>query len=802
MPRFLRLTGKILLITLVAVAVLASGLYVWLRSSLPQTSGSLSLSGLSAAATIDRDAHGLVHIRAGSANDAYFALGFVHAQDRLWQMEATRLFGRGRLAEVTGERFVAQDRLMRTLGIGRAADASYAALSPEARGAVDAYARGVNAFLAAHRGALPPEFALLFHRPEPWQPSDSLIWGRLMALALSGNWRRQLTRARMAKILSPDQVRQLYPPYPDDAPVTVDGDPRAQAPLPEMPVMGPEFPFALMTPVLPPAPAADTASNSWVVTGARTRSGAPLLANDPHLGLRAPNLWYLARIEAPGLSLSGATAPGVPFHVLGHNGAIAWGMTTTGADTQDLVVERVAANDPTRYVTPDGTATFVSREEVVRVRGGKDMRFIVRETRNGPVVSDLSDDASQIAGSGAVLTLRSPVLANDDATGNALWRINRARNWQDFTDALAQFHAPVQNIFYADTAGQIGFSVAGRIPLRGTRDSRLPADGTRADHDWAGFIPAGELPRSFDPSRGILANANNRVARPPYPHAIARDWEEPWRAIRLEELASTPGPHDAARANTILMDDLSTAARTLVPVYLRLTPRTDENAALLDLVGRWDFRASRDSAATLIYTSWTAHLSARLFADELAELNGEFSRIRPLLLLRALIADPAWCDDITTKGVSETCSQMLAAALGDARAELTRDWGPDPAKWRWGAAHKTHMRNTALDWLPLVGPLTRIEVETGGDDSTLNRGTNRNRTRRGGYPHVHGATLRAIYDMARPDEALFSVPGGQSGNPLSPHYRDLTLPWRDGAYVTLPALPGTGARRLTLSPRS
>jgi penicillin amidase len=802
MPSPLRLTGKILLIALLVVAVAAGGLYLWLRSSLPQTSGTIPLSGLSSGATIDRDARGLVQIRAASAEDAYFALGFVHAQDRLWQMESTRLFGRGRLAEVAGERFVAQDRLMRTLGIGRAADASYAALSPAARDAVDAYARGVNAFLDHHQGALPPEFALLFHRPEPWRPSDSLIWGRLMALALSGNWRRQLTRARMAKILSPDRVRQLYPPYPDDAPVTVGGSRRAQAPSPEMPAMAPDFPFALLMPVLPPAPAADTASNSWVVSGARTRSGAPLLANDPHLALRAPNLWYLARIEAPGLSLSGVTAPGVPFHVLGHNGAIAWGMTTTGADTQDLVIERIVPGDSTRYVTPDGTAAFMTREEVIRVRGGKDLRFIVRETRNGPVVSDLSDDAAQIAGSGAVLSLRSPVFASDDATGNALWRINRARNWQDFTDALTQFHAPVQNIFYADAAGHIGFSVAGRIPLRGARDSRLPANGTRADHDWTGFIPAGELPRSFDPSRGLLTNANNKVTGPLYPHVIARDWEEPWRAIRLEELASTAAPHDPDRARAIQIDDLSTAARTLVPVYLRLTPRTDGNAPLLDLLSNWDFRAGRDSAAALVYTSWTAHLAARLFSDELAELNGEFSRIRPLLLLRTLTADTAWCDDVTTKDVAETCSQVLATALGDARAELTSDWGPDPAKWRWGAAHKTHMRNTALDWLPLAGPLTRIEVETDGDDSTLNRGTSRNRARRGGYPHVHGATLRAIYDMARPDEALFSMPGGQSGNPLSPHYRDLTLPWRDGIYVKMPAAAQSGARRLTLAPRS
>ncbi len=802
-----RVLTRILRLVLAAAAlavVAAGGLDLWLRTSLPQTAGEVVAPGLGGSAEIARDASGLVHIRAANMADAYFALGFAHAQDRLWQMEATRRLGRGRLSEIAGARFIGQDRMMRTLGIGRLADASFARLSPEVRSGLEAYARGVNAFLASRSGALPPEFALLFHRPEPWQPADSLIWGRLMALSLSGNWRRQLARARLTERLDDGQIRRLYPAYPEDAPVTVDEARRAAtgpqggglAPVPDTAA---RIVLDALASAIPEAPAADTASNSWVVAGTRTASGKPLLANDPHLGLRAPNVWYLARIDTPDFSVAGATAPGVPFHVLGHNGTIAWSMTTTGADSQDLVIERLPADDVNSYIAPDGPKPFLTREESLKVRFGEPVRFPVRETRNGPVVSDLYRADEGLAAAGTVVTLRSPVLAEDDTTAEALYRINRARDWAGFAAALAKFHAPVQNIFYADTAGRIGFSVAGRIPVRNGRDGSLPADGTRADDDWSGFIPPDALPRSVDPARGYLANANNRVVGPGYPFAIARDWEEPWRALRLEELVAAR-PHDEARARAIQLDTLSAAARRLLPEMLRLTERQADIAPLLDRLARWDFRFGRDRPEPLIYTAWTTRLMTRLYADELGPHYRDFSRVRPLLILRTLADDPSWCNDVATVVERETCPQSLARALADARADLTRAQGSDIAAWRWSAAHRATLGNQALDWLPLIGRLSRITVATDGDDFTLNRGTSRGGARNGEFPHAHGATLRAIYDLARPDGSLFAMPGGQSGNPLSPHYRDLTLPWRDGAYVTLPAAPSGRMDRLRLLP--
>lgn len=804
MTRYLRIFGWTIGAITLAALLAAGAVYLWLRGSLPVTSGTLPITAITAGAEIVRDSDGLVHIHADSVADAYVALGYAHAQDRLWQMEATRRLGTGRLAEIGGRRFLAQDRLMRTLGIGRLAESSLAQLSPEARAVVDAYSRGVNAWIAGHRGALPPEFALLGHRPEPWRPADCLIWGRLMALALSGNWRRQLDRLRLAQRLSPDALDRLSPPYPTDALVTVSADARAavmphSTPRPKDDRATTALAEALAD-VLPPPPAADGASNGWLVAGAHSASGKPLLANDPHLGFRAPNLWYLVRIEAPGLMLAGATTPGVPFHILGHNGRIAWGMTTTGADSQDVVIEHIAPGDGTRYRTPSGLLSFTRRKETLRIRGAAPETLEIRKTRNGPVMSDLVGDVARQLGAGTVLALRSPVLASDDATAEALFRINRAGDWAAFTAALAHFHSPVQNLFYADVAGHIGFSVAGRMPVRRGRDSRTLADGARADHNWAGFIAPAALPRSFDPARGILVNANNRVVGAGYPYELSRNWEAPYRAMRIEQVLAGGGKQTVATTGALQRDELSLAARDLMPALMRQTTRSAGNAALLDRLQNWDSIARRDGPEALIFTTWMARLTLTLFGDDLGPQFDGFARLRPLLLAAVLNGDTAWCDDTRTTDRSETCAEAFAASLDAAGRDLAARYGTDVAAWRWGAAHRAVFRNPALDWLPLIGPLTRITIATGGDDFTVNRGTSTLRGAATDFDHVHGPTLRAIYDMSDPDAALFAVPGGQSGNPLSRHYRDLTRRWRDGATVTLRHRPDGALERLRLVP--
>jgi len=786
--RGLRRAGLALLVLLPAVV---AGGFLWLRSSLPQTVGTIALSGIAAPVEIARDTDGIVTVRAASDADAYFALGFAHAQDRLFQMELMRRVGAGRLAEIVGADALDLDRRMRTLGVYRLAEANLALLAPEVRAAVAAYSAGVNAFLERRRGALPPEFYILRHRPEPWRPADSLVWGRLMAWQLSGNWRDERLRDRLARRLDPARLESLWPALPDaDAAARSGGlDPRPGAGAADV--------ASRLLPVPPGA------SNNWVVGGRGTASGRPLLANDLHLPFAMPIQWYLARIETPTLSITGATAPGVPFTLIGHNGRVAWGVTTTHSDTQDLFVEMLMPGDPNRYLTPEGPASFATRIETIKVRGGADVTLAVRETRHGPVVSDIGlADARP----GEAIALAWPGLRADDMTAQAVYRLNRAADAAEFRAALADFHSPQQNFVFADADGAIGFVAAARVPLRRApfAGSQMPAPGRTGDYDWTGVLPFEALPQRFvaagdDAPPGWIATANNRIVADDYPHFIAARWPPDYRARRIAELLNAGNPHRPEDMAAMQRDDLSLGARDLLPAMLAGTPRADPDAGrALALLDAWDRRMDRDRPEPLIFTAWLARLHRRIYADELGELYAEaaagwnLETVAPPL---AGTADFDWCDDVTTPA-AEDCAQALAAALADALADLTAAYGDDPAAWRWGAAHRARFAHPLFERLWLLRDFFGRAVETGGDDYTINRGTPAIGPD-GTFPDVHGPGVRAIYDLADLDRSRFIVATGQSGNPLSSHYADLMARWRDGEYLTI---VGAGDRVLTLRP--
>jgi penicillin amidase len=780
---------------------------LWLRTSLPTTKGTVQLTGPESIIEIFRDAHGVPHIHAASQRDAYFALGFVHAQDRLWQMELMRRTASGRLAEMGGARLLPHDRAMRTLGLARLSRNNLKNLSAPVKAALAAYTQGINSWLDTHSGALPPEFYVAGVRPTPWKAEESLLWGRLMGLRLSTNWRREALRAQLLRRLAPAKVAALWPPYPADAPVTVTvPDRKSERPLipSEMPWnQVPDLPFNALAHAIP-APLSSNASNSWAVSGRRTVTGKPILAGDPHLGFRAPNLWYLARITAPGLTLAGATLPGVPFHVFGHNQVIGWTMTTTGADTQDLVIERPQPGDAGRYLTPDGSRAFITRTETIDVKGGAPVRLTVRATHNGPVVSDLMDRATTatqrgVAPSGALVALKATVLASDDRTAEALYHLNRAQNWKEFRTALRSFHSPVQNVMYSDVRGRIGFQVAGRVPIRRSGDGFAPVRGVESIHDWIGYIPFDRLPTMTDPRSGLVINANNRVVGPGYRHLITRDWATPYRARRIQQKLAGDRRHSVAASAAMQMDNLSLAAREIIPVLLATTPRTPETGGALDRLGAWDGKVLRTKSEPLIFNAWLRKIGPGLVADELGPLAGTYRRADPLFIKYVLQRDRTWCDDVSTPA-QETCASILEAALVRALEDLRQRFGPDMSRWRWGDAHIARFRNRALSSLPLIGSFAHIEIATDGDTFTLNRGTTRRFSRRNPFAHGHGATLRAIYDFADLDRSLFIQPTGQSGNPLSPHYRDLIQTWRDGGYLTIPSHLPAGPHLLRLEP--
>ena len=795
MPRILRrwLFRALLYVGLPFVLILGGGVY-WLSSSLPEISGTAALRGLSASVEILRDADGVPHIFAKSDTDAMMALGFVHAQDRLWQMETMRRFGSGRLSEIVGKATLPSDRFVRTVGLEHLAEAALDRLDPELKAGLEAYAAGVNAFLKQHSGAWPPEFMLLGTTPQPWRPSDSLIWGELMALQLSGHWGRELTRAKLLESLTPAQVDELWPPYPEKAPVTL----AAAAPLEGLPLA----PLARLAEAF----AGHGASNAWVVDGAHSASGAPLLANDPHLGFSLPILWYLVRIDTPDVHLAGVTTPGVPLVVLGHNDRIAWSMTTTGGDVEDLFVETLDPDDPERYLTPEGPRPFRTRTEIIGVRGAEPETLVVRETRHGPVISDVVEDAKKAAARGSVLALAATWLDPENRIAEAVFHIDKARNWDDFTAALKDFNAPEQNLLYADVDGHIGFYAAGDVPIRKAGDGRFPVEGASGAHDWNGKIPFAELPHGLDPPSGHFTNANNKVTPPSYPYAITRDgWDVPYRAERIEELlAGTPKATLDGFAD-MQADDLSLAARQLLPALLDVDPADEEARAALERMKHWDGVMDRARGEPLIFTAWLAELTRGLFQARLGESFRAFYGERPELIGEIFSRHPAWCTPPGAAAQAGDCRAASGAAFARALAWLKEHYGGDASLWRWGDAHQAQFVNKVFEHVPLLGPLIDVHLPVGGGNFTLNRGGFALNNARAPFADIHGAGFRALYDLKNLDRSRFMIATGQSGNPFSSHFSDLVRRWRDFDYLTLAgsrdALIAQGAERLILMPQ-
>lgn len=758
------------------IIVLAGG-YFWLRSSLPTVDGTIEIAGLDGPVEVVRDADAVPHIFAGTARDAYFTMGFVHAQDRLWQMEFQRRIGAGRLSEVMGERTLSIDKFLRTVGVYRIAEQNYAALDAQAKGAYDAYAAGVNAYLAQHSGAWPLEFVVLGHTPEPWRPADSLVWIKMMAWDLAGNFRDELMRAELAKRLSPAKIAQLWPPYPADGPVALEA---ALSP-PELPTL----PWHEMLAALPPAPPAGMGSNNWVLSGRHTESGMPLLANDPHLGLSVPSLWYLAHLSAPGLEIIGATLPGLPAPVLGRNKNFAWGFTNTNPDVQDLFIERIDPGDPAKYLTPAGSEAFTTREETIRVKDGQDVVLNVRETRHGPVISDVLGEAGAIAESGHVVAFAWTALDPGDASAGALSRVAVAEDWDGFVGALRGLKAPQQNIVFADRFGNIGLISPARVPIRAEGRGRTPVPGWTGAHDWQADVPFSALPRLFNPGSGRIVTANNRIVGEGYPYFITDDWAPPFRAQRIHALLSASETHSPESFAAIQRDFRSLGADRLLPSLLSFaSPTSDAGVDALRRLTTWDRVMAPDAAEPLIYMAWGRYLMRRLFADELGDAFEGFWSIRIETMYQALNTNPAWCDDVTTEA-REDCGATVSAALEDALGYLNQRYGATPENWRWGEAHHIHAQHRILGQIPGIGPLFEIDMPNGGEKDTVNAGGFTLSNEADPFAQIHGPGYRAIYDLGNLGNSRFIQSTGQSGNPLSAHYDDFAERWRDGVYVPM-----------------
>ncbi|MEM9290673.1 MAG: penicillin acylase family protein [Acidobacteriota bacterium] len=797
---------------LAGLALILGLVATWLlRSPWPQAEGEISVAiassgqpGLEGEIEILRDRWGVPHIYADSATDLLFGQGYVHAQDRLWQMVFNRRLGEGRLAEVLGARGLGLDRFMRTIGIRRAAERELEQLDDQTLELMEAYAAGVNAFMAS--GEAPPvEMRIARFEPEPWEPVDTLIWGKVMTWILSENYRFELTRARIVAELGPEAAQQLLPPYLEGAPVIVPPVDGAYDWLVGNPLEGVDEASRWIG-----EPGPDYGSNNWVVHGSRTASGRPLLANDTHLEMLSPAVWYLNGLHGGGIDAVGATFPGVPFLLVGHNGRVAWGVTDMIPDTQDLYFETLDDPEtPTQYRFRDAWLPLETLEERIEVRDGETEVLKVHWTRHGPIVNDV---VGRLRESDPPAALRWT--AHD---GGGLLRSLRllatSKDWASFRDALRSWSAPNLNFGYMDVDGNIGYQAAGFIPIRQPgHQGLLPVRGDIGEHEWQGFVPFDELPSRFNPPEGYIATANNKVVGDDYPYVLGYEWSDPFRIMRLTEVLDADEAHSVEAARELQMDVLSLPARSLRPVLLQAEAQGDLQRRALELVADWDLRLDADSAAAAVFQVWYRSLVQEVLADELKDEQLMLEYLRyywihgPMMVQLMTASGERWIDDIETPQQVETRQEISTRALNRAVEWLRQVEGDNPEEWAWGSIHPLVFLHRPFGQTG-IGPVDDLfnvgPVPAPGDRFTVNAAWSNLRRARP-YEMSGGAALRWIFDFGDPDGSLALVVPGQSGHVFHPHHQDQVTPWSEGEYLELrfrrAAVEEAAEHRLKLTP--
>jgi penicillin amidase len=763
---------------LVLLVVVLLGGWLFLRGSLPKTSGTVTnVAGLAGPVEIVRDANGVPHIFAESDLDAVFGLGYVHAQDRLWQMEMNRRIGNGELSEVLGEATLEIDKYQRTMGYRRAAEAAWPGLTTLGQEVLEAYAAGVNAWLSEGR-RLPPEFLILGFEPKPWSVYDSLVWVKMMQYDLGGDYELELLRARLTSLLGPERAAQILPAYPEDGINILPPDALDTTMVDKLFTVQNQIRDRLgLTGI-------EQGSNNWVVAGSRTETGLPMLANDPHLAASIPAIWYLAEVQGDRLHVTGASFPAVPLFPTGHNDRIAWGVTNVNPDVQDLYIERINPANPNEVEVNGAWAPMEIFSEQIVVDGREEpVAWAARWTRHGPLISDVQSTNTPVS-------LRWTALDDDDTTLDSFLQINYAQSWEEFREALRLFVAPSQNFVYADVDGNIGYMVPGRIPIRRSGDGMLPTPGWNDETAWEGWIPFDELPQSFNPVQGYIANGNNRVVGDEYPYLIGNDWSEPFRAERIVELieqfssgGETISMEDMA---TIQRDQASAQVRTLLPFLTSLTGRTEREQQAIDLLRSWDGVAGLESTAAAIYIAWRIDLEHALIEDDLSSALFEEMRTRshPLFVQSILEDDELgaiWCDNVRSAAV-EDCATTALSALDRALVQLTEAMGPQMDRWQWGEVHKTQYPHRPFSDVAMLRPFFHRSIANGGDDDTVNVAPVR---RDDLYHQYHVPGYRHLINLAALNNSRFIITTGQSGNPLSGHYGDFIEPHRDTTYLPM-----------------
>jgi len=819
------LVYAVVVLVLILVAVLVTG-FALTHRPLPQTTGELEVPGLESEVTVVRDDYGIPQLYGDSVEDLMRAQGYVHAQERFYEMDIRRHLTAGRLSELFGEPALETDELIRTMGWRRVAERELALVGPDTRAALEAYADGVNAYIADRSpGELGFEYTVLGaggldYRPEPWTPVDSLAWLKAMAWDLRGNMTDEIDRALTLADHSPEQVRQLYPPYPydDHAPIVrqgavVDGvyEQDATGPgtrLPQRPAYtsGARKVLRDLHGLTDRMPALlgrgdGIGSNAWVVDGDHSATGEPLLANDPHLGVSVPGIWMQMGLHCRDVSedcpldVAGFTFSGVPGVVIGHNADIAWGFTNLGPDVSDLYLERVQGN---RWRYDKGWRQLRTRTEKIEVRDGDDVELTVRSTRHGPLLSDVSDDYAQVGqeapvdhpeprGEGYAVSLEWTGL-QPAPTADAILRLDLATGWDSFRKAAARFDIPAQNMVYADRDGHIGYQAPGRIPIRKSgNDGNLPAEGWRPDDDWTGhYVQFEGLPNVLDPEEGFIVTANQAVVDKDYPFHLTDDWDRGYRSQRIRDVLLEKGELSIAEMEELQLDNRNPIAPALTPYLLEIDLPTSYWDDGQQLLRGWDYSQDADSAAAAYFNVVWRTLLARTFHDDLPEEVWPDGGQRWMAVVASLLKRPAdpWWDDSTTDGEVETRDDILEDVLRDARDELTRLRSRNAEEWTWGHLHHLDLTNQTLgtSGVGLVEALVnRGPWEVGGGGSAVDA-TSWDAAE--GYAVTAAPSMRMVVSLRDFDESRWINLTGVSGHPFSEHYTDQTELWAEGQ--TLP----------------
>jgi penicillin amidase len=763
---------------------------------------------LTAPVDVAFDEYAIPHLYAESAGDLWVAMGYLHARERLWQMELYRRASAGRLSELFGEQTLGADRRFLRLGLRRAAEAELAAAEPDVRSALQQYALGVNAAIRAAGGwRLPAEFLALRTRPAPWNAADSLAVGKLMAWRLGENHRAELVRYALADALTRVEVAELMGIPPDWAPAIIDRDRTRLAPVTNRSPDDPGVPDRTDQPVVEAAlpeglgwlAGSRALSNSWVVSGSRTTTGRPLLANDPHLSVEMPSLWYEAHLVAPDLDVTGVTIPGVPFVLIGHNQRIAWGLTNVGTDVQDLYVEQVDV-DQLQYLDRGTWMPLEVERHEIPVRGRPPVPFSVYATPRGPVASAAEWSGAAVGGTlgdelgKRPLAFRWDVIAEGETSGG-FEALGRAQDWDQFLDAVWRIAAPAQNFVYADVDGNIGYAMSGLVPVRAAHDGSIPMLGWTGDHDWRGYLDPRTLPTAFNPPTGAIVAANNEVDRR-FPGLIVHDWVAPFRAARIARMLDGRDELDIPAFERMQADRASEAARLVLPAVdaaaaaARQGEVDAEVVAALDRLRLWDGTVDARPVVAL-YEAFVEALWRRAFVDELGEglfqAFYDWAARERFAGLYMIIGDPtsSWWDDRTTSERREHRDDVVIAATRDALERLSERFGSDSASdWTWDRLHAVRFSHalagggSVLDWFFSRGP-----VPIAGDGYTVNK-----TSIDPGAPYATTdlASYRQILDVGAWDNSLGVMTTGQSGHPRSPHYFDQNALWREGRYHALP----------------